>query len=80
MGAGPGDAEDILKHPFFETLDLKQLMEKKLKAEYVPVVADKYSVEHFDPSITGEDPATQVIPPSNMDLIKKFDEEFKDFS
>ncbi len=55
-------------------------MEKRLKPEYVPVISDKYSVEHFDPTITGEDTSAAAIPASRLDLIKKFDEEFKDFS
>lgn len=80
MGTGVKDAEDVLKHPFFDGLDLKQLMEKKIKAEYVPKLSDKYSVENFDPTVTGENPIAATIPASRMDLIKKFEEEFKEFS
>lgn len=80
LGAGPDDAQDVLKHPFFTGLDIKELMEKKIKAEYVPKLTDKYSVENFDPSITIENPTSAVIPPSRMELIKKFEEEFKDIT
>jgi serum/glucocorticoid-regulated kinase 2 len=80
LGNGPNDAEDVLKHPFFAGLDLKELMEKKIKAEYVPQVKDKYSVENFDPSITAESLDSGPIPPNRMDLIKKFEEEFKEFN
>ena len=80
LGSAVGDFNDILKHPFFSAVDLKQLQEKKLKAEYVPLISDKYSVENFDPTVTGEDPAAAAIPAQRMDLIKKFEEEFKDFS
>ena len=79
LGAGAGDGEDILKHPFFADINIKALFEKKLKAEYIPPIGDKYSVENFDPSVTAEDPATAAIPASRMELINKFDEEFKDF-
>lgn len=80
LGSGPTDAEEILKHPFFASIDLKALLEKKIKPDYIPVITDKYSVEHFDPSITGEDPTTTAIPAARMELIKKFEEEFKDFT
>ena len=80
IGAGLEDADEILKHPFFATLDIKELLAKKLEAEYVPLIGDKYSVENFDPAVTAEDPVAVAIPAPNMELIKKFDEEFKDFS
>ena len=79
LGSGPGDADDILRHPFFAGLNIKDLSGKKIKAEYVPPTGDKYSVENFDPAITGEDPISAAIPAPKMELIKKFDEEFKDF-
>jgi hypothetical protein len=34
------DADDILKHPFFKEIDLEKLKVKKLKAPFVPEVAD----------------------------------------
>jgi len=69
-----------LKHPFFADLNIKDLLAKKIKAEYIPHIGDKYSVDNFDPAITNEDPITAAIPAPKMELIKKFDEEFKDFS
>ena len=68
-----------MRHPFFAGLDLGLLLQKKIVPEYIPQLTDKYSVEHFDPSITEEDPTTTAIPPSRMELIKKFEEEFKEF-
>jgi serum/glucocorticoid-regulated kinase 2 len=78
LGAGPGDGDDILAHPFFKGLDLKQLYERKIVPDYMPPKIDKYSVENFDPTITGEEPTQAVIPPSRMELIKKYEEEFKE--
>lgn len=80
LGSGPGDGEDILKHPFFEEINVNDLLAKKIKAEYVPQVIDKYSVAEFDPSLTEEDPASDTIPASKLELIKKFDKEFVDFN
>ena len=80
LGSGPGDGEEILKHQFFAKINVADLLAKKIKAEYVPSIGDKYSVAAFDPAITEEDPASDPIPDSKLELIKKFDKEFVDFN
>lgn len=43
-----------MEHPFFEDLDIDDLMEKKIKAEYVPEIEedDKYDLKYFDKDVT----------------------------
>lgn len=80
LGSGSGDGDDVLKHPFFANINVPNLLAKKIKPEYIPPAGDKYSVDGFDPAITAEDPTSDTIPPARLELIKKFDKEFMDFS
>lgn len=33
-----GDSEEILAHPFFEGIDMKELEQRKIKPEFIPVI------------------------------------------
>ncbi|CAI2363739.1 unnamed protein product [Moneuplotes crassus] len=47
-------ANEILDHPFFDSLDIDDLMEKKIQADYVPEIdqEDKYDLKFFDKEVT----------------------------
>lgn len=49
LGYGPDDAEDIKKHPWFEGFDWNALLEKKLKAPFVPKIKNETDISNFDP-------------------------------
>lgn len=53
LGSESG-ANEILDHPFFDCLDIDDLMEKKIQAEYVPEInqEDKYDLKFFDKEVT----------------------------
>lgn len=42
------DIDDILGHPWFEDLNIKHLLEKKLKAPYIPKVTSDTDLKNFD--------------------------------
>ncbi len=54
-------------------------MEYQYEAEFKPVLKDKYDVSNFDTAFTSEEAVNSVIPNSKLEMIKKFDEEFKEF-
>lgn len=55
-----GDAEEVLSHKFFEGLDVKKLMSREIKAEFVP---DQDFVRNFDSEIINQDPTESVVSP-----------------
>ena len=55
------DAEEILSHPFFSGLDLVALQEKKIPAEFRPVV-DQTGLNNFDEDITKERAEESMVP------------------
>ena len=52
LGSGPTDAEEIMKHPWFETVDWKGIFEKKVSAPYVPQLDQKTCTKHFTEEFT----------------------------
>lgn len=47
-------ANEILEHTFFDELDIDDLMEGKIKPEFVPEISedDKYDLKNFDQEVT----------------------------
>eukprot|EP00831_Metopus_contortus_P054340 TRINITY_DN4571_c0_g2_i2.p1 TRINITY_DN4571_c0_g2~~TRINITY_DN4571_c0_g2_i2.p1 ORF type:complete len:352 (-),score=69.10 TRINITY_DN4571_c0_g2_i2:28-1083(-) len=54
LGSGPKDGEEILMHPFFEGLTPSILLEKKIKADYIPPL-EFMSLENFDTSLAANE-------------------------
>lgn len=79
LGAKNGFSE-IKSHPFFNNLDFDLILQKKLNAPYKPEIEDKYDTQYFDEEFTSEDLLnSSLIPESNLEVVKKCQEQFKDF-
>ena len=72
--------EEIKKHPFFDKIDFKAVEERKLKAPFIPEVESDTDVQNFDEEFTSEEVGMSYIPKKNMEMIKKNQGMFKDFS
>ena len=72
--------EEIKKHPFFAKIDFDLLLQKKIPAPFIPEINDQTDVQNFDEEFTSEEVVTSYIPKKNIDMIKKNQQRFKDFS
>ena len=77
LGAGPGDANDILAHPWFAGLDMDALQRFELEAPFIPGGGDgntrssQVNTKYFD-ARTGQQNLTETaIPRSNMAAINE---------
>lgn len=75
-----GGFNDIKSHSFFKNISFDLIMQKKTKAPFIPIINNKYDVQHFDEDFTCENPEVQsVIPDNNLELIRKNQDMFKEF-
>ena len=72
--------EEIKSHPFFASIDFNLVEQKKMKAPFVPELANDTDVQYFDEEFTNEEVGMSYIPKKNMDMIHKNQNKFKDFS
>jgi len=52
LGSSPRDAEEILEHPWFSSNNWEEIINKKVKAPYIPQLEDPTDVKHFCPGFT----------------------------
>ena len=71
--------EEIKSHPFFKSIDFDLIVQKKIPAPFIPELNDT-DVQYFDEEFTNEEVGMSYIPKKNMDVIKKNQNKFKDFS
>ncbi|KAJ2610067.1 Serine/threonine kinase, partial [Coemansia sp. RSA 1804] len=76
LGAGPNDAEDIMKHSFFAGINWDDVLNKRIPPPYVPEIRGRYDVSNFDPEFTNERPG---LTPTNTIVDKHDQKEFADF-
>ena len=79
LGAQKG-IEEIKNHPFFAKIDFNLVEQKKLEAPFIPEVENDTDVQNFDEEFTNEEVGMSYIPKKNMEMIKKNQGMFKDFS
>ena len=72
--------EEIKNHPFFSTIDFNLIEQKKIKAPFIPELSGDTDVQYFDEEFTNEEVGMSYIPKKNMEVIKKNQNKFKDFS
>ena len=53
------DADDVLGHKFFQGLDLKALLDRKIQAEFIP---DQNFIKNFDSDLVSLDPTESHVP------------------
>ncbi|KAJ2624600.1 Serine/threonine kinase [Coemansia sp. RSA 1358] len=76
LGAGPNDAEDIMKHSFFAGINWDDVLNKRIPPPYVPEIRGRYDVSNFDPEFTNEKPG---LTPTNTIIESHDQKEFADF-
>ena len=79
LGAQKG-LEEIKNHPFFAKINFNDVEQKKLKAPFIPEIESDKDVSNFDEEFTSEEVGMSYIPKKNLDLIKKNQNMFKNFS
>lgn len=65
LGGGEGDAEDVKKHIFFESINFQELYDKKIDAPFKPDIKNDTDVSYFDTDFTSEAP--ELTPPDEKD-------------
>ena len=72
--------EEIKNHPFFASIDFDAIVEKKIKAPFIPELTNDTDVQYFDEEFTNEEVQMSYIPKKNMEVIKKNQNKFNKFS
>ena len=72
--------EEIKTHPFFQNIDFSLIEQKKIEAPFIPELSSDTDVQYFDEEFTNEEVGMSYIPRKNMEIIKKNQNKFKDFS
>ncbi|XP_050674143.1 RAC serine/threonine-protein kinase isoform X2 [Leptidea sinapis] len=61
LGAGPADAQEIMHHPFFASINWADLVAKKIPPPFKPQVELDTDTRYFDSEFTGE--SVELTPP-----------------
>ncbi|XP_062901177.1 ribosomal protein S6 kinase alpha-5 isoform X1 [Mobula hypostoma] len=70
LGSGPGGAEEIKSHPFFQKINWDELAAKNIEAPFKPVIRDELDVSNFAEEFTEMDPTySPAALPQNSDRI-----------
>ncbi|XP_067412415.1 ribosomal protein S6 kinase alpha-5 isoform X1 [Emydura macquarii macquarii] len=70
LGCGPGGADEIRKHPFFQKINWDDLAAKKIPAPFKPVIRDELDVSNFAEEFTEMDPTySPAATPQTSDRI-----------
>lgn len=79
LGSSERDAEDVKKQGFFRTVNWDDLLMKKIKPPFVPIVKHLEDVSNFDEEFTSE---KAILTPSKDNRPLTADDQlmFKDFS
>ncbi|RKP40250.1 kinase-like domain-containing protein [Dimargaris cristalligena] len=77
LGSGPGDAEEIKRHPFFKSINWDDILYKRVTPPYIPQVKSRLDISNFDEEFTRERP---VLTPTSTVLDSVDQEEFQSFS
>ncbi|OMH84592.1 Protein kinase C-like 1 [Zancudomyces culisetae] len=82
LGSGPGDADDVKRHPFFRGINWTNILEKKVTPPFIPQISGPNDVSNFDTEFTSERPVLTVLKgygqKGGVDK-KQSDLEFSDF-
>lgn len=73
LGGGPEDVKDITAHPFFASINWKDLENKKITPPFKPQVTSDTDTRYFDTEFTGE--SVELTPPDNTGHLDAIQEE-----
>ncbi|KAI9260760.1 hypothetical protein BDA99DRAFT_513146 [Phascolomyces articulosus] len=77
LGAGESDALEVKAHPFFNEVDWKALLAKRISPPFIPTIKGPLDTSNFDEEFTQETPQ---ITPVNSLLTPGSQQEFEGFS
>lgn len=77
LGSGPGDALEVMAHPFFRNINWDDVYHKRIHPPYFPKVTNPVDTSNFDTEFTHEPP---VLTPTQSKLTQAMQEQFRGFS
>lgn len=80
LGGSTDDAKEVMRHPFFQSVNWDDILHKRVKPPFKPVVKSDTDVSNFDEDFTSE-PVKLSPPEGNLAEIAEEDEaNFHQFS
>lgn len=73
LGGGPDDVKEIMAHPFFASINWKDLENKKITPPFKPQVTSETDTRYFDSEFTGE--SVELTPPETNGPLGAIQEE-----
>lgn len=73
LGGGPKDVKEITAHPFFASINWKDLENKKITPPFKPQVTSDTDTRYFDTEFTGE--SVELTPPDSSGHLDAIQEE-----
>jgi len=73
LGGRVDDAEEIMQHPFFATINWLDLYNKKIPPPFKPEVSSDIDTRYFDQEFTGDN--VELTPPDSSDALDPINEE-----
>ncbi|KAH7336912.1 hypothetical protein B0J17DRAFT_695528 [Rhizoctonia solani] len=77
LGSGPTDAEEIKVHPFFNTVNFDDVLNKRIPPPYYPTISSAHDTSNFDTEFTREQP---TLTPVHGQLSATDQAQFQGFS
>ncbi|EMR11268.1 protein kinase C-like protein [Pneumocystis murina B123] len=77
LGSGPGDALEVMAHPFFRNINWDDIYHKRVHPPYFPKITNPMDTSNFDTEFTHEPP---VLTPTQSKLTQAMQEQFRGFS
>lgn len=73
LGGGPDDVKEIMGHPFFASINWRDLENKKISPPFKPQVTSETDTRYFDSEFTGE--SVELTPPDTTGPLGAIQEE-----
>lgn len=79
IGYGVKDAEELMEHPFFDSIDWEKLAKREVKPPYIPKTKRVDDLRHIDP-LFKEEKVEDTPAMSNLRLSQKEKNHFSEFT
>jgi len=63
------DVDDILGHPWFKDLNIKEILDKKAASPYVPKINNSSDLQNFDSEVTTQPIEESILPEEAVNTI-----------
>ncbi len=77
LGSGPGDAVDVMNHPYFRNIDFQAMLELRIQPPFLPKLESDKDFSYFDAEFTSEKPK---LTPINVTLTVEMQHQFRGFT